>query len=57
MMKTHKIKDWICKGLANLLPKRILYWVIIRVWAKSTSTTYSNKHPDEVTWSMAIKDL
>ena len=56
-MKTHPIKDKICEKIVELFPKRILYWVIIRVWAKLTCTIYSNKHPDEVTWNMALKNL
>ena len=56
-MERHKIRNKIGEIIASMLTHRMLYWVVIRVWAKATTGTYSNKHPDEVTWSMAIKDL
>ena len=57
MMKEKKIKDGICNFISKILPLRIIYWVIINVWAKATTKKYLTKHPDEVTWSMAIKSL
>lgn len=56
-MKANKVKDFICNNIAYMLPRRVLYWMIIRVWADLTATKFSNKHPDEVTWSMAIENL
>ena len=52
-----KIKDKICRTIAYALPTRILYWCIIRIWARMTGEIFTNKHPDEITWSMAIKNL
>ena len=39
------------------LPKRVLYWAVIRVWADATIEAYPDTEPDKVTWSMAIKTL
>lgn len=41
--------------LAWLLPKRVAAWAYIRVHAHATCTDFSNKHPDEVTLSDALK--
>lgn len=43
--------------LARRLPKRLEYAVVINVWARATVQKYTNCHPDEVTWSMAVKFL
>lgn len=56
-MKESKIKDIICSTVAYLLPKRVLHWCIIRIWARATVKIYPDKTPDEVTWDMAIKTL
>jgi hypothetical protein len=45
------------RKLAYILPKSLMYWVIIRVWADLTTTKYTNKTPDEVTVFMALKQL
>lgn len=43
------------KQIAYLLPRKICYWVIIRVWAELTTTKFTNKTPDEVTVFDALK--
>ena len=43
--------------IAYLLPSKVLYWAIIRVWAKLTTEKYIDKTPDEVTIWMALKYL
>lgn len=49
---TTKILMWI----VWLLPKSIAYWCYIRVHAYATSHKYSDRTPDEVTWSMALEE-
>ena len=43
--------------ISDILPRRILGWVIIRVWAIATTERYTNKAPYEVDWEMAIKAI
>ncbi len=50
------MSDKICMKLAWLLPKNLVYWCYIMVHAHATSHKYSNLTPDEVTWSMALKE-
>lgn len=45
------------KLIANILPRKVLYWCIIRVWALATTERYVMKTPYEVTWEMACKHL
>ena len=56
-MEENKIKDKICMAIAYTLPKRILYWCIIRIWAKLTVEKYPEKHPEEVSCFMALQNL
>lgn len=53
----NKIKDFISEKISDILPRRILGWVIIRVWAIATIERYTNKAPYEVDWEMAIKAI
>lgn len=48
--------DKICMKIAWWIPKRLVYWCYIRVHAYATTHKYSNKHPDEVTWNMALEE-
>jgi hypothetical protein len=41
----------------NLAPKELLYFCVIKVWAKASTEKYTNKQPDEITWSDACKYL
>lgn len=43
--------------LVGLFPKKLLYFTVMHVWARATTEKYTDKHPDEVTWSMAVKFL
>lgn len=52
-----KLKDRICEWIASKLPKRVMYYVIIRVWAKLTVFKYPSKCPNEVDVFMALKYL
>lgn len=42
--------------VARKLPRKVVYYAIIRAWAYSTVNTYPNKTPDECTWDMVLKD-
>lgn len=43
--------------IAYLLPRGVLYWAVIRVWAEITTTTHQNSTPDQVTVWDALKHL
>lgn len=45
----------ICQWVANRLPRRVIYFSYIRLHAWVMCREYSDKTPDEVTWSMAVK--
>lgn len=49
------IKNKIAETIVYMLPWRIMYWVIIRTWAYTTTHEASHKSPDETTWSEVIK--
>lgn len=49
------MKDKWCQWLANILPKRIVYFAYIRLLAHATTGKYSHLRPDEVDWSDALK--
>lgn len=54
-MSLRQVKFWY--WLVDLLPKKLVYFTVMRVWARATTEKYTDKHPDEVTWSMAVKFL
>ncbi len=56
-MTEHRRSDRICIWIAWLQPKRLAYWVYIRVHSYATTHKYSDTHPDDVTWSMALKEF
>jgi hypothetical protein len=37
------------------LPRSVIYWAFIRLWAHGTTGQYGNTHPDDLTWSEALK--
>ena len=43
--------------IANLLPRKILYFAVIKAWAIATTGKYHDKTPDELTWSDVLKCL
>jgi hypothetical protein len=43
--------------LVSRMPKKLLYFAVMHVWARATTECFTDKHPDEVTWSMAVKFL
>ena len=50
------LKDGVWFLLAMRMPRKLVYYAIIRAWAYSTSNTYTDKTPDECTWAMVLKD-
>lgn len=54
-MREFKMKFW--QYVADIAPNELLYFAVIRCWAKATTERYIDKTPDEVTWSMACKHL
>ncbi len=49
--------DKIARGIAYILPDRVLYWVVIRVWARLTTTKFTERTPEEVTLWDALEGL
>jgi hypothetical protein len=49
------IRDKIYNKIAYLLPDRLMYWVIMRAFAWTTTHECSHKHPDETGFSDVIK--
>lgn len=49
------MKNKIAEKIAYLLPFRIMYFVVIRMWAYTTAHECQNKTPDETTWSDVLK--
>ncbi len=39
------------------MPNSVLFWAVNQAWAKATTSIYSDKHPNEVTWEMMQKYL
>jgi len=46
----------IYKEIAWLLPKKIMYWAVIRAFAKATTGKNSDKAPDQVGFSAVIDE-
>ena len=49
------MKNELANFIANHLPWRVMYFVIIRAWAYTTTHECSNKTPDETTWNDVIE--
>lgn len=57
-MKSYRFKELKEKSLMWIawhLPRRLVEWCYPRVHSYAISTEYTDKHPDEVTWLMALK--
>lgn len=63
-IKIHQTKYWtkyffteaLPFWIARKLPRKIVYYAIIRAWAYSSVESYPSKHIDEITWSEVLKD-
>ncbi len=55
----NELKAWWCvtlpQWIAWKLPRRVVYFAYIRLHAAATTGRFSNRTPDEVTWSEAVK--
>lgn len=49
------MKNKIAQKIADILPFRVMYFVIIKMWAYTTTHECSNKSPYETTWSEVLK--
>lgn len=49
----YKVNVW--QWLANKLPKRLVYFAVIRVWAHGTTGTFGATQPIELTVDEAIR--
>ena len=56
-MKTRLIKNMFSHMIAYALPKKVLYYCVIRIWAELSTDVYPKKTPDKITWLMAIDYL
>lgn len=54
-MSLREVKFWY--WIARHLPKKLRYFCIMQVWADTSTSIYIDKHPDEITWHMAVKTL
>mgnify|MGYP003395102385 FL=1 len=50
-----KYKDYLAKKISYLLPSRVVYWVIIRAYAHTTTQSHPDKTPDEIGFGMLAK--
>ena len=41
----------LAQKIANILPRRVLYFAVIKAWAIATTGKYSDRTPDSLTWS------
>ena len=39
----------------KIVPRSWMYWAVMAAFAQATSEKYTDKHPDEVTWTMLCK--
>ncbi len=53
---TYFFTDSLWFWIARKMPRKLVYYAIIRAWAWSTGNVHTNKTPDQVTWSMVLKD-
>lgn len=51
LIESKKMKNKIAEKIAYLLPYRVMYFVVIRMWAYTTSHECANKTPDQTTWN------
>lgn len=48
----------IYQGIANWMPKKLLYFTVIRAWAiVTTKKGFTHRTPDSVTWIEVVKEL
>lgn len=50
-----KLSEWVTIKIVWALPRRWIYWAVIRCWAEATAGEHKTQHPDDITWGMALK--
>jgi hypothetical protein len=53
----NELKNKICQQIAFLIPRRLLYFCVISVWAQASCRKYTTLKPDEITFNMACDYL
>lgn len=57
-MTQHKPVEKIAQFIAyNLLPRKVLYFAVIKAWAIATTTKYQDRTPDSLNWDEVLKSL
>jgi hypothetical protein len=51
------MKERIIMWFWRKVPKSWLYWAVNQAWVYGSTTKYTDKHPDEITWSQVQKFL
>ena len=51
------MKNLLIEWVAFRLPRRVLYWAVVRAWAIATTTVYQDRTPDEVKWYQVLEVL
>ena len=49
------MKNKIAQKIAYMLPTRVMYFVLVRMWAYTTAHECADKTPDQTTWSEVLK--
>lgn len=53
-----RLAEYVARHIAYVLPRSVLYWVLIRVWAMlTTKPPFTHLSPEDVTVFDALKRL
>lgn len=52
-MSLREVNFWY--WVVKFLPRKLVYFCVMRVWVYATTRVYTDKQPDEVTCFMAVK--
>jgi len=50
-----RARDWLFRGIADRLPRRVVYFALIRAWAYATTGDYSETVATEVTAETVVR--
>lgn len=51
------MKDKIINKIVGWMPRRMLYFAVIRAWAIATTGKYGDRTPDSLRWDDVLKSL
>ena len=51
------MKYSLLQRISWLMPKKFLYWCVIRAWAIATTEKYTNRTPDSLKWDEVLDVL